>query len=142
MLRLDDPGTQTAEREAFLASFDTLLLDCDGVVWHGDVLVPGVAGVLDRLRTLGKRILFVSNNSTKSRLTYLRKFAALGIRGVGEEEVFGSAYASALYVARNLAFPADKQVYVVGMAGIKEELELQGIRVADVGVGSCVRCVL
>jgi 4-nitrophenyl phosphatase len=125
------PAKQRAAKLAFLNTFDTLLLDCDGVIWHGANLIPGVDRVLSTLRTLGKRILFVSNNSTKSRPAYLEKFQSLGIDHVSHEEIFGSAYAAALYMSRSLAFPADKQVYVVGMGGIREELLAQGIQVAD-----------
>merc|ERR1712216_871769 len=43
---------------------DTVLLDCDGVIWHGDALVPGAKKAVDYLReTLQKRVFFVTNNA-------------------------------------------------------------------------------
>ena len=46
---------------------DTVLLDCDGVIWHGDALVPGAKKAVDYLReTLQKRVFFVTNNATKT----------------------------------------------------------------------------
>jgi len=42
-------------------------------------LISGVPSVLDKLRELGKKIFFVTNNSTKSRKGYLGKFKSLGL---------------------------------------------------------------
>jgi ribonucleotide monophosphatase NagD (HAD superfamily) len=36
--------------------------------------------VLDKLRALGKKIFFVTNNSTKSRKGYLKKFTELTLK--------------------------------------------------------------
>ena len=50
-----------------------------GVIWKGDSLIDGVPSVLEKLRQLKKRIFFVTNNSTKSRKGYLKKFTGLGL---------------------------------------------------------------
>ncbi|KAJ3160025.1 hypothetical protein HDU86_001290 [Geranomyces michiganensis] len=111
---------------AFVDSIDTFLLDCDGVIWATNHVFDGVQTVLDLLRSKGKRILFVTNNSTKSRKAYLKKFQSLDIHA-SAEEIFGSSYAAAYYIANVLKFPKDKSVYVIGMAGVREELESEGI---------------
>lgn len=58
---------------AFLDSFDTVLTDCDGVLWMGDTAIDGSADALNQLRELGKRIFYVTNNSTKLRDEYVNK---------------------------------------------------------------------
>lgn len=45
--------------------FDVLLLDLDGVVWRGDEPIDGVAETIAELRGLGKRVVFVTNNSSR-----------------------------------------------------------------------------
>lgn len=45
--------------------FDAFLLDLDGVVWRGEEPVDGVAEAVTELRELGKRVVFVTNNSSK-----------------------------------------------------------------------------
>ncbi|KAI8826594.1 HAD-like domain-containing protein [Fimicolochytrium jonesii] len=114
----------------FIDSIDTFLFDCDGVIWSGSHVIDHVREVLKTLRQKGKRLLFVTNNSTKSRQAYAKKFASLGI-DASAEEIFGSSYAAAYYVANFLKFPKDKKVYVVGMAGVQEELASEGV--ASVG---------
>ena len=62
-----------------LRSVDAFLFDCDGVIWRGDSVLDGVPETLAALRGLGKRLAFVTNNSTKSRAGYLKKFTGLGL---------------------------------------------------------------
>ena len=77
----------------------------EGVIWRGDSVIDGVPETLDLLRSLvgdggshgiytamrlfflkpslylqGKRLFFVTNNSTKSRAGYLKKFTSLGLQ--------------------------------------------------------------
>ncbi|KAJ3234403.1 hypothetical protein HDU81_001442 [Chytriomyces hyalinus] len=117
----------SAAIQGFLDSIDTFLFDCDGVIWHGDHVIQNVVNVLSQLREMGKKVLFVTNNSTKSRKAYLKKFVTLNIEAYADE-IFGSAYAAAYYIKHTLEFPADKKVYVIGMAGIQEELDSEGVR--------------
>lgn len=102
------------------------LFDCDGVLWQGDRLLPRTAETLEKLRSLGKQLVFVTNNSTKSRDAYAAKFARMGIPA-SPSEVFGSAYSSAVYISQVLKYPADKKVYVIGEAGICDELSAAGV---------------
>lgn len=107
-----------------LNSVDAFLFDCDGVIWKGDKLIDGVPQTLDMLRSLGKKLVFVTNNSTKSRRKYAEKFHSLGIP-VNEDEIFSSSFAAAMYLKVN-DFPREKKVYVIGEEGILEELKLAG----------------
>ncbi|KAJ9120096.1 hypothetical protein QFC22_002994 [Naganishia vaughanmartiniae] len=136
------------EYAALLDRFDTFLFDCDGVIWTGSTLVPYMIDVLTMLRSkgeysefqlrvlaeelnqgmtpIGKNILFVTNNASKSREMYKKAFDGFGIQA-SVDEIFGSAYASAIYLSKILKFPADKKVYVIGQEGIEEELRSVGI---------------
>lgn len=105
-------------------SVETFIFDCDGVIWKGDKLIDGVPETLDMLRSKGKRLVFVTNNSTKSRKQYGKKFETLGLN-VSEEEIFASSFAAAAYL-KSINFPKDKKVYVIGEDGILKELELAG----------------
>ena len=118
--------TQPEEFKALLDSVDTFLLDCDGVIYHGANVVPGVKDTLQMLRKAGKKIIFVTNNAAKSRPQYLKTFEKLGIEAY-TEEIFGSGYAAAVYLSSILKFPKDKRVYVIGEAGLEEELDSVGI---------------
>jgi 4-nitrophenyl phosphatase len=90
-------------------------------------LLQSVVKTLDLLRSRNKRLIFVTNNSTKSRKAYTKKFAQFGLV-VSEEEIFGSSYSSAVYLQKVVKFPKDKKVLVLGEKGIEEELEGVGIQ--------------
>ncbi|CAL8999960.1 unnamed protein product, partial [Prunus brigantina] len=54
-----------------------------------------------------KRLVFVTNNSTKSRKQYGKKFETLGLN-VNEEEIFASYFAAAAYL-KSINFPKNKK---------------------------------
>ncbi|KAJ2254727.1 hypothetical protein GGI13_001990 [Coemansia sp. RSA 455] len=112
--------------EAFVDRYDTFLFDCDGVIWRGNTVIDNVPATLDMLRKRGKRLIFVTNNSATSRRDYVGKFANLGMQAA-VEEIFSSAYATAVYLRDVVGFASDKKAYVIGGSGIRNELEDVGI---------------
>ena len=112
--------------QKFLDRVNAFVFDCDGVIWRGEEVIKGVPDTLDLLRARGKRLIFLTNNSTKSREGYRAKFESLGIN-VKAEEIFASSFAAAAYL-QSQSFPPDGKVYVVGHAGIQDELDLAGIQ--------------
>merc|ERR1712113_1150009 len=109
-----------------LDQVDVFIFDCDGVIWKGDSLIDGVPAVLDMLRATGKKVFFVTNNSTKSRKGYLSKFTSLGLN-VEPEEIFSSSFAAAAYLEQTKFKSKGKKVYIIGEVGIEEELDLIGV---------------
>ena len=79
-----------------LHSVDFILTDCDGVIYLNNTVITGTPQVLNRLRELGKKVLFVSNNSSKSRKTVLKKLNDFGFQAQ-LKDVFVSAYVVAEY---------------------------------------------
>lgn len=67
------------EKRQFLESFDTIMSDCDGVVWDFIGPIPGVDQALPLLKKKGKKLAFISNNGMRTMEEYKRKFLNLGI---------------------------------------------------------------
>lgn len=109
-----------------LSTVDVFIFDCDGVIWKGDSLIPGIPAVIEKLRAAGKKIFFVTNNSTKSRKGYKAKFDELGL-SVKPEEIFSSSFAAAAYFEKTNFKDTGKKVYIIGERGIQEELDLVGV---------------
>jgi phosphoglycolate/pyridoxal phosphate phosphatase family enzyme len=87
-------------------------------------LIDGIPETLDKLRKAGKKMFFVTNNSTKSRAGYKKKFDGLGLNAVPAEEIFSSSFAAAAYLEQIKFKETGKKVYVIGEVGICEELDL------------------
>jgi len=104
--------------------YDAFLFDCDGVLWRGAELLPGSARTLALLRARGKRVFFVTNNSSKSRAEYVNKFTKLKIP-VDVSEIIPSSWAAAEYL--RVERPDVKKAFVIGCQGLVDELALVGI---------------
>jgi len=107
--------------------YDAFLLDLDGVLYRGEQPIPGAGDAVDRLRELGKRVAFVTNNSSRTPGAVAEHLARVGVRASEEEVV-----TSALVTADLLASRGTEAVYVVGEEGIRSALSARGIAVVDV----------
>jgi HAD superfamily hydrolase (TIGR01450 family) len=59
--------------------YDGYVFDLDGTVYLGDALLPGAADAIARVRALGRRTVFLSNNPTRDPQMYADKLDGLGI---------------------------------------------------------------
>ncbi|KAI7737832.1 hypothetical protein M8C21_003539 [Ambrosia artemisiifolia] len=116
------------DADALIDSVETFIFDCDGVIWKGDKLIEGVPQTLELLRSKGKRLVFVTNNSTKSRKQYSKKFETLGLSEGFRKKIFASSFAAYL---QSIDFPKDKKAmaadsdfYQKGMHEMDEELKV------------------
>ncbi|XP_068162188.1 glycerol-3-phosphate phosphatase [Antennarius striatus] len=113
-----------------LDSVDSVLFDCDGVIWRGDQAVPGAVQVVNLLKKKGKRVVFITNNSTKTRRMYGDKLTSLGFKAT-VDEVFGTAYCCAMYL--KTVCKLEGKVYLLGSNAMKDELAEVGIQQTGVG---------
>lgn len=119
----------TTQIKDWLNSFDTVLTDCDGVIWMDDNPLPEAPRVVNKFIENGKKLFFVTNNSTKTRPEFVTKSVKLGFN-VGIDNIISTAYLAAQYL-KGLNFT--KKVYIVGSTGITKELDAVGIRHTGVG---------
>ena len=103
--------------------FKGFIFDMDGVIWRGDNVIDGAIEVIARLRKAGKRLSFVSNNSTKSRKKYMEKISNLRLP-IDISQIVPSTYATAEFISNEK--PSAK-IYVIGAPGLREELTNAGL---------------
>jgi 4-nitrophenyl phosphatase len=108
----------------------TYILDLDGVVYLGKNIIPGADRAVDRLRDAGKRVIFLTNNSTRSRESVAERLESLGIRCSGSD-VITSAYAASVYIKEQYG---PSTIYCIGEQGLVEELEQEGHTLSDLNV--------
>lgn len=105
-----------------------LLVDLDGVVYHGDTVLPAAPPFFRFLRQHGIPFLLTTNNSTLGPHQYVEKLARMDIE-VADHEVLASADATASYLRQQA--PAGTRVYVIGEEGLKSSIEAAGLVLAD-----------
>lgn len=101
-----------------------LIIDMDGVLWHGDEPMPGLCEFFQTLRDLEMPFILATNNARSTAMQYVTKLAQMGV-SVVIEEVLTSSMATALYLSEHFE-PQSTRVYVLGEAGLTEPLLERG----------------
>lgn len=99
-----------------------VICDLDGVVYRGDQAVPGSPEALRRLTQDGRRVVFVTNNSTRTPVDSARKIELITGVEIDPGEICTSAMASV-----SVLTDADSPVLVVGEDGIQRAVEEAGL---------------
>jgi 4-nitrophenyl phosphatase len=100
----------------------------DGVLYRGSQVMPYARDALERLRRAKWEVFFATNNSTATRLDYVRRLQQLGLGG-DIDHIVTSGYATAHYLERRA--PKPKDVLVIGADGLRQEIRSVGIPVRD-----------
>ncbi len=104
------------------------IIDMDGVIYHGNRLLPGAKELVNWLYAEGKRFLFLTNGSGKSPRELQQKLARMGLE-VDESHYYTSALATAKFVSGQMP---GASAYVIGEAGLYNALHEAGIAMNDV----------
>jgi len=103
------------------------LIDMDGVIYHGNQLVPGAERFVNELIRDNVPFLFLTNNSQRSRRDVVTKLRRLGI-DVEERHVFTCAMATARFLAQQKPHGT---AYVIGEGGLHTALHNNGYSIVD-----------
>lgn len=64
-----------------ISKIQTVIFDCDGVIWVESELIKGAKELYAYLMNSGRNVIFVTNNSTKTVDEYVKKFENLEFLG-------------------------------------------------------------
>lgn len=114
------------------ANFDSILFDCDGVIYRGSDPIPDAASSIKSiLIDQKKKVLFVTNNAGSSREEMRRKLSEiLDYDDFKTEQMVCSGYVAARYLQKTLKEKEKRNVHVIGMEGLCEELRNAGFQVS------------
>jgi NagD protein len=104
------------------------IIDMDGVIYHGNMLLPGVTEFLAWLENSGKKYLFLTNSPERTPKELHEKLARLGIN-VGEDHFYTSALATASFLANQ---KPNGSAYIIGDAGLIHAMYSAGFTVNNV----------
>ena len=103
------------------------ICDMDGVIYHGNRLLPGVKEFVAWLQEENKQYLFLTNNSGMTQKELRQKLLRMGL-DVPEEHFYTSALATAEFLKQQAP---GCSVFAVGEAGLTNALYDAGIVMND-----------
>ena len=110
-----------------LKNCELFLFDMDGTLYLGDIVYPGAIELIHSFLKLGKRYIYLTNNSSRAGSDYITRLRRLGFP-CEAENVFTSGMATALYL--NSHYP-DASVYLAGTKAFYRELKEYGVRLIN-----------
>jgi NagD protein len=109
------------------AFYEAYIFDLDGTVYLGDTVLPTAAETISRLRRLGKRTVFLSNNPTHTRHDYAAKLTRLGLP-TPAEDIINASIVMVDFLRRHLP---QARLFVIGEEPLQMELRTAGFELVD-----------
>jgi NagD protein len=94
------------------------VIDMDGVIQRGKQMIPGADRFIERLETLGRSFLFLTNSSRSTPAELQSKLSAMGIH-VSVERFYTSALATAQFLHAQKPMG---RAFIIGGPGLEEAL--------------------
>lgn len=113
-----------------ITNVDNFLFDCDGVIWNWPNVITGSVECINKLKSLGKKCFFVTNNSTKTRKTLIEMIHKVGIQNATEDDIVCTAWVLAGYL-KSIDFK--HKVYAIASQAVATELE--NLQIRHIGIG-------
>ena len=104
------------------------ICDMDGVIYHGNKVLPGVVEFIKWLQENGKRFVFLTNSPEKTPHELSMKLGRMGLE-VDADHFYTSAMATAAFLSSQ---KPGCTAYVIGEAALTKALYDQGIYMNDV----------
>ena len=111
-----------------LLSKKGFIYDMDGVIYHGNRLLPGVKEFVDFLYRENKKFLFLTNGSGRSPRELRQKLARMGLE-VDESHFYTSGLATANFIANQTP---GARVFAIGDPGLTHALYEKHCSIAPV----------
>ena len=103
------------------------LLDMDGTIYLDTTVIDGTHEFLAEVKKQGKRIFYITNNSSKAVSQYVEKLAKMDIRSE-EEDFYTSVDATVKYLDDEM--PGAK-LFVIGTDALKDLLRFKGFETVE-----------
>lgn len=111
----------------YLRTKKAFICDMDGVIYHGNQILPGVAQFIAWLQKEQKAFLFLTNNSERTPRELHEKLKWMGL-DIDEEHFYTSALATAAFLKSQ---KPNGSAYVIGQAGVINALYDAGFTMND-----------
>lgn len=102
-------------------------LDMDGTIYLGQKLLPGAKEFLEYLAESGRKYVFLTNNSSKNKQSYVNKLQALGLNAT-IDQILTSGEATALYIK---SLKPNARIFLLGTPDLEQEFIAHGFTLTN-----------
>ncbi len=113
-----------------------IISDMDGVLWRGDMPLPGITAFFEALHERQLPFALATNNSAKTRLDYVKKLAKMGVPNIVEDCIVTSGTATAAYLQKH--YEPGAAIHVFGSAGLYDVVRTAGFAITENGAAQAV----
>ena len=106
---------------------DLFLFDLDGTIYLGDKPIEGAIDTLKKLTAMGKKVCFLTNNSSKDKREYVKKISSMGYP-VDLWQIVTSTMAAVQFLHTRRP---SKSVYPIGTPTFVQTLEEEGVPISE-----------
>lgn len=115
------------ETLAKLKEIKVFVLDMDGTIYLGDKVLEGAIEFTEEAKRSGKKVLYFTNNASKSKSIYLNKLHKLGF-AANNNDIVTSGDVTADFLNKN---HPGASVYLVGTPELEQSFKDYGINLTD-----------
>lgn len=108
----------------FVEKYDYFIFDLDGTIYRGEHLIPNADKVINQLKHLGKKIMFVSNKTTGTAKDYYDLLKNWGLN-VDKNEIINSTIVASNYLKQNFN---GESFFAIGEDSFIQEIEKSGLK--------------
>jgi 4-nitrophenyl phosphatase len=130
----------TAEKSAIATNlalsgkYNSIIFDCDGVLWSGKIPIPHARNFLHLLIKEGIKPLFLTNTSLYGPQDIQVKLKNLMELDVSMEDIYTANVLAGQYVKQKLVPQNKKKAYVIGREVLIQEVRKSGIEVIPASI--------
>lgn len=107
--------------------YNNFIFDLDGTIYRGESLIPQADVVINHLKSIGKKIVFVSNKTTGTVTDYFYLLKNWGLN-IEESEIINATLVAKNYLVKNYY---SVKFFAVGEDSFIKEIEESGLKFSN-----------
>lgn len=108
----------------FLEKYDSFIFDLDGTIYRGDHLIPDADITVNFLKSIGKKLVFVSNKTTGTVKDYHKMLTDWGLE-IREDEILNSTVVIKNYLINHFT---NSKFFAIAEDSFINEIENSGLK--------------